>query len=92
MAWAVELQGQLDVEVLRRALQTIVNRHPVLRTTIGRVDGELAQTVKPTGSYQWNEQHAFDWSDRKLMQALKIAYEKPFDLTQEGALRADLLR
>ena len=50
MAWAVELQGQLDIAVLQRALQTIVNRHPVLRTTIGRVDDDLAQTVKPTGS------------------------------------------
>ena len=92
MAWAVELQGQLDIAVLQRALQTIVNRHPVLRTTIGRVDDDLAQTVKPTGSYQWNEQHAFDWSEQQLMQALKIAYEKPFDLTLEGALRADLLQ
>ncbi len=92
MAWAVELQGQLDIEVLQRALQAIVNRHPVLRTTIDRVDDELAQTVKPTGSYQWNEQHAFNWSEQQLSKALKIAYEKPFDLTQEEALRADLLQ
>ena len=92
MAWAVEWQGKLDRAVLRRALQAIVNRHPVLRTTIDRVDDGLAQTVKPIGSYQWNEQLASDWPEQQLMQTLKVAYEKPFDLTQEGALRADLLQ
>src|SRR6266566_105485 len=45
MTHAVRLQGPLNVEALRSALNTIVNRHEVLRTTIDVVDGSPIQVI-----------------------------------------------
>ncbi|MDM8537198.1 amino acid adenylation domain-containing protein [Desulfobacterales bacterium HSG17] len=90
MAWPVQLQGSLKLTALQTALQTLVNRHPALRTTIDIVNGEPVQTVQPTGTYQWNEHQSVEWSEQQLNSALKTAYEQPFDLTLGPVLRADL--
>ena len=40
---AARLQGQLDVPMLRKALQAIVARHDGLRTTFRTIDGRLSR-------------------------------------------------
>lgn len=49
--WSVpvrfRLQGPLDVTILERAFNKIVERHEVLRTVFKIVDGELSQVIKP---------------------------------------------
>ncbi|MFJ6805880.1 amino acid adenylation domain-containing protein [Streptomyces anulatus] len=44
------LAGPVSVDALRRAADLVVARHPVLRTTIGEVDGEPVGRVGPVGS------------------------------------------
>ena len=44
-ALAVRLRGALDLPALRRALDEIVGRHEILRTTFGSVDGDPEQVV-----------------------------------------------
>jgi len=41
----IHLEGQLDEDVLRRVLQTIVDRHEVLRTGFPKVDGTWLQAI-----------------------------------------------
>jgi surfactin family lipopeptide synthetase A len=91
-ALPLELQGNLNLTALQQALQALVNRHPVLRTTIQLVDEEPVQTVQPTGTYYWSEQRATEWSEQQLWSALKTANEKLFDLTQGPVLRANLFQ
>ncbi|HEX2178256.1 MAG TPA: condensation domain-containing protein, partial [Actinomycetota bacterium] len=43
----VEVQGPLDVEALRRALDEIVRRHDILRTSIREEGGRPVQVVEP---------------------------------------------
>jgi amino acid adenylation domain-containing protein len=45
--WRCRLRGELDREVLRRALERIVARHDALRTTLRVVDGEPEQHIAP---------------------------------------------
>lgn len=92
MAWPLELKGKLNVTALRQALQALVNRHLTLQSTIEVVDGEPQQTVHPTGTYQWSEHQAIEWTPEQLKMALRTAYEQPFDLTQGPVLRADLFQ
>ena len=47
---SVRLNGLLDVEALQKALNTIVNRHEILRTTITVVDGSPIQIVQQNRS------------------------------------------
>ncbi|MDW8318895.1 MAG: amino acid adenylation domain-containing protein, partial [Anaerolineae bacterium] len=44
---AVRLRGQLDLSALRRALNAIVQRHEVLRTTFPTVDGKPVPVIVP---------------------------------------------
>jgi len=44
---AMRLHGRLEIDVLRRALNEVVARHEVLRTTLRRSDGQLCQVVAP---------------------------------------------
>ena len=41
-AVAVLLEGKLEVETLKSALEAVVSRHEILRTTFGLVEGHPA--------------------------------------------------
>jgi pimeloyl-ACP methyl ester carboxylesterase len=43
---AVELSGPLDIAVLERALNAIVDRHEILRTSFAQIDGVAKQVIK----------------------------------------------
>ena len=45
---AFRIEGPLDVEILTRAFQTVVQRHASLRTVFDSVDGEARQVVLST--------------------------------------------
>src|SRR5205085_8557668 len=42
---AVRLSGKLDISALEKAINEVVRRHEVLRTTIAAEDGELVQVI-----------------------------------------------
>src|SRR5215813_12427528 len=48
MPFALRLLGQLDIPALERALNEIVRRHEVLRTTFDGLDGEPVQLIATT--------------------------------------------
>lgn len=48
---AVRLRGSLDSESLQKALDALVRRHEILRTTFVDVDGEPRQMVAPDGRF-----------------------------------------
>ena len=90
MARPIEIRGSLKTAVLPSALNRLVTRHPILRTTLALENGEPVQVVHPAGNCQLTEHDAATWSKQKLDQALRIACEQPFDLNSGPALRVDL--
>ncbi len=48
LSLAVQIDGALNVEALRQAIDTIVARHESLRTTFADVDGSPTQIITPT--------------------------------------------
>ena len=40
--------GPLDIEILKECLSYLVDRHEILRTTFGLVEGCLAQIIHPS--------------------------------------------
>ena len=96
MAVAWRLSGTLDVESLRRALESIVQRHEALRTTftmsgeqpqqmIGTMD-RFALPVVDLGSLEPEQREA------EITRHRQLEAERPFDLTRDLMLRASLLR
>ncbi|HTE56293.1 MAG TPA: amino acid adenylation domain-containing protein [Kofleriaceae bacterium] len=97
IAGAARLRGQLSVDALERALQRIVERHEILRTTFLSVDGEPFQHVSPCATAvleRVDVSAVADPATRNAM-ALELAAEearRPFDLAAGPLFRTRLVR
>ncbi len=90
------LRGRLDVEALRRAFETVIERHEILRTTYA-FDGDRA--VQRVHAPRAVDIALTDLRDlppsARLPNALRLAREsalRPFDLEREFPLRIALFR
>ncbi|MBC8449436.1 MAG: amino acid adenylation domain-containing protein, partial [Chloroflexi bacterium] len=90
------LRGPLNVAVLERSLNEIVQRHETLRTTFGQVDGRPVQVIRPSRQLTLpvvSLDHLPP--EQREAEARRIAAEevlRPFDLTRGPLFRAILLR
>ncbi|UGQ48692.1 non-ribosomal peptide synthase/polyketide synthase [Massilia endophytica] len=93
---ALRLRGALDVAALRRALQTIVDRHETLRTSVVSLDGAPAQVVaaQHTLELPLADLSVRSASEREeaLKRHLSLEIGRGFDLATAPLLRAALLR
>jgi hypothetical protein len=93
---ALELDGVLDVDALRRSLDAVVERHATLRTTFEEDDPEPVQVVGPAVpvGLPVEDLSALPEAARASALADRLAAEarRPFDLARDLMLRALLLR
>jgi amino acid adenylation domain-containing protein len=89
VAIAARLLGALSVEALRDALNEVVARHEILRTTFPAVDGVPAQVVHDREPI---ELAVTDVTDDEAREVAAGAAVQPFDLAAGPLLRARLLR
>ncbi|GAA3375588.1 hypothetical protein GCM10020367_43970 [Streptomyces sannanensis] len=86
---AIRLDGPLDVDALRGALDAVVGRHEALRTVFPDVDGEPRQMILPTARVPFAVRET---AEDELAGALREAAGHTFDLANELPLRAELFR
>lgn len=96
LAVAFRLTGQLDIPVLDRTLNEIINRHEILRTTFQSANGDVFQVISPTARL------TLDITDLSGMAEpdaqAKVAYltaeeaRRPFDLATGPLMRASLVK
>ncbi|WP_431784114.1 amino acid adenylation domain-containing protein [Streptomyces chumphonensis] len=96
MPGRVELDGPLDADVLRRAVDLLVRRHETLRTAFAEVDGELFQAVAPDARVPVAavDLTALPEGERAAARErlLSEAASTSFDLGRPPLLRVTLLR
>ncbi len=97
MPYAWRLRGALDREALRSALESIIERHESLRTTIKVVDGKPVQVIQtgvqfelPVEDFKGLEEGGA-YSDALARRRQREA-ESPFDLANDLMLRCVLLQ
>lgn len=82
---AVRLEGNLQAEALRAALETVIDRHEILRTTFARLPGMNVpvQVIAESGTPSWDE---IDLSgmetaeqNSKLEELFEEESRRPFD-------------
>ncbi len=86
---AVKLVGQLDVEALEWALNQVIRRHEILRTSFISVEGRAAQVVAPEMTIRFTVVEA---AEADVPELASEEAQRPFDITTAPLLRARLLR
>jgi amino acid adenylation domain-containing protein len=96
LSWQVRATGPLDVAALRRALDRIVVRHEVLRTTFTAIDGTPRQVIAPesTSRFVLVEHDLGDRADdlAALRRLISDEGHAPFDLARGPLIRGRLIR
>ncbi|MDB9510445.1 amino acid adenylation domain-containing protein [Kamptonema animale CS-326] len=93
---AVRLKGILNLEVLERSFQEIINRHEALRTTFNTVEGRPIQVITPSFTFTLSvvDLRNFHQSEReaKALQLVSEEARKPFILAKLPLIRVTLLQ
>jgi amino acid adenylation domain-containing protein len=85
---ALELDGELDVEVLERSFAELVRRHESLRTRIETTgEGQGIQVIDPAGEFRLEFKDLSTWpAEQRRAEAQRFVQAeavRPFNLTQE---------
>src|SRR3954469_3388661 len=75
---ALRFRGPIDRETLAAALNEIIARHEVLRTTFASSDGEVVQVVHASLPLTLREETVA--GDEALAEAIRRGIHQPFDL------------
>ncbi|MFE6667640.1 non-ribosomal peptide synthase/polyketide synthase [Streptomyces sp. NPDC057697] len=91
MPLTLRLSGELDIDLLRAALDDVLARHEALRTHFTETGGEPRQTIRAAADAR------IDWAvhevdARELDARLSRAARHAFDLSRELPVRASLFR
>ena len=93
---ALSLRGTLDRDALQKALDAVMARHEVLRTTYSSLDGQPFQDIHETANLEFCAVDLRDFPDDRrtaeLDRHLREFSRRPFDLEKDWPLRAALLR
>src|SRR5688572_29494045 len=93
IARAVRIRSRLNISALRRAFQTLVDRHASLRTTFKVVPGgEPVQEVHQQVEVCFCENDALNWSEEELNERLVAEAHLPFDLENGPLLRVSVFQ
>lgn len=89
----LRFKGLLNKEALAFSLQSIINRHEVLRSVIQEKGGEAFQYIKEKDSWQLvtvDGAH-YNQDSKALQQYIDRSISKPFDLSKDDMMRVHLI-
>jgi amino acid adenylation domain-containing protein len=87
VAFAVAVSSALDRAALRQAMQALVDRHAILRTTYPLVDGRPTQHIAGAGVALLDFHEVPALGDEELHERVHADYARPFDLVHGPLLR-----
>ncbi|MBO1350491.1 MAG: amino acid adenylation domain-containing protein [Hormoscilla sp. GUM202] len=86
---AVRIRSQIDVVAFRGALQALVSRHQILRTSYIERDGEPRQRIIDDFDLPWTQIDGSCWNAEELKARVTDDGRRPFNL-EESAFRVSL--
>ena len=90
LVYTTRISCDTNLAWLRKGLQTIVGRHPILRTTYSARGGRPVQIIHSDLPVALDVVEASAWSDEELDRRLNEEADRPFDLEQGPVIRAKL--
>jgi len=92
LAYAVRIRSDFDKELLRESFQSLIDRHPSLRTTFHLPNGEPIQRIHPTMPAFFVEEDLQDKNEEQVRRRLQEEVESHFDLENGPLMRIYLFR
>ena len=92
VSFSARIVSTLDIAALRKAFQSLLDRHGALRAVFKVKDGVPVQEIPGHREIAFTVVDAASFSDGQLRAAVARAYALPFDLEQGPAFRVDLFR
>src|SRR5579871_2714396 len=89
MPAVLEIQGPLDPAAADRALQSLLERHEILRTVFVLSAGELRQIVRPLEELEFRLRYVEHCGD--IAAAIAEESARPFDLAHDPPVRGTLI-
>ena len=90
IARAARICADLDALALQRALQSLANRHRMLRTTFPNEQGIPRRRTHEHSTIVLRQEHAAGLSDAALYERLSEEAHRPFNLEQDALVRVYL--
>lgn len=87
---AMNVRGPLQVNVLRGAFQSVLDRHPGLRTNYALADGIFMQRVHDSMQADFRAYDSADWSADELDAHMVEEAARPYDLGRDSTVRLRL--
>ncbi|MEC4813417.1 MAG: amino acid adenylation domain-containing protein [Scytonema sp. PMC 1069.18] len=87
---AARLRGEINIQALGRAFQSLVERHPSLRTSFTTILGQPVQQVHKHLEVCFQHKDVSTWSEAVLNDRLVEETHRPFNLEQSPLLRVSL--
>ena len=89
----IRIEGPLKVEVLESAVNTVVERHEILRTTFHLAPGIKTpfQVISPEPQFSWRSVDLANQEER-IAEYIAREQEQPFDYFQGPLLRVTLIK
>jgi len=90
VAFVARVVSPVDMSRLKMAFQTIVDRHPVLRSTYDSTDGVPFMRIHDRVRLVCERIDASPWTEEELCRAVHEKYAEPFDLVRGPVVRVQL--
>lgn len=93
LPFAVRIKGECDLQKMQQAVNRMVQKHEILRTTFHEQDGEAVQQIHPNMEILVQEIFLTgDDQEHLLAQAIQQELQKPFSLSEGPLMRVFLYR
>ncbi len=83
--FCVRVVSEINIPAMKSALQHLVDRHSMLRTTFRCAGQQVEMVIHGAGEVEFHEVDASEWNDEELQQRAERSFRHPFDL-QHGPL------
>lgn len=90
VTYATRIDDDVDLSTLRRCVDYLIARHPILRTAYRVIDGEPRQQVGSQARAQFSVDRVFAADEAAIRRWIDEESNRPFDLTQ-SPIRLKLL-
>ncbi|MDB6054524.1 MAG: hypothetical protein JWN25_2047 [Verrucomicrobiales bacterium] len=90
MAFCVKISSPIALNVLERAFQATVKRHPLLRAHIQSESGVPFMEIQEESEIRFSSVNASNWTSAEIESNLASAYREPFDFGKGSLIRANL--